>query len=245
MATTISGGAPGVNTAAATVGPAGITFGDATVQTTASAPNYVSTIYTSPATWTKPSTLKAVRVTVLSGGGSGARQTGGPTAVGGGGSTGAYGFGFFPAPSIPGPVAVTVGPGGAAVTGGGVVATAGNAGGTTSFGALISATGASGGDLSYTFPAGGAITTSPTVIGGPGFSNPGFTPAGAILGGFRGASSNFGTGGDGKTATTSNSSSAGTGYGAGGGGITCPNNPGVAGTSGAGTAGFLIVEEFY
>ena len=35
MATTISGGPAGINTAATTVGPAGITFGDATVQTTA------------------------------------------------------------------------------------------------------------------------------------------------------------------------------------------------------------------
>ena len=139
MATTISGtaittttvnAAVIVDSGPASVGPQGITFGDSTVQTSAAAPNYVSTIYTSPATWTKPSTIKAVRVTIVAGGGGG---TGGvfPGTSSSGGGGGAAGYGYFPAPSIPGPTAVTVGAAGSGVTQG----STGGTGGTSSFGA--------------------------------------------------------------------------------------------------------------
>ena len=130
----------------------------------------VRTIYTSPATWTKPATVKAVQVTVCAGGGSGG-YTGHPTWVANGGAGGAGGIGQFTAPSIPGPIAVTVGAGGAAVSTPGF-GVSGNAGGTSSFGSLISASGGGAGTASpggsSPGASGGTITTSSTVWGGSG-----------------------------------------------------------------------------
>jgi hypothetical protein len=93
--------------------------------------NYVMQVYTNTTpggvTWTKPAGLVAVKVTVVGGGG-------GTTNFNGGGGGGAA-IDYIPAPSIPGPVTVTVGAGGVTPT---------FTGGTSSFGAFASATGGGG-----------------------------------------------------------------------------------------------------
>jgi hypothetical protein len=116
-----------------------------------------TTVYTSPGTWTKPATVKRVRITVISGGGGGGGRTGpaGAANVAAGGGAGAAGVKIISAPSIPGPVTVTVGAGGTGGTSG-----VAPSGGTSSFGSFISATGGTGGGSvgNWTPGPGGAVT---------------------------------------------------------------------------------------
>ncbi len=177
----------------------------------------IVTIYTSPASWTKSPTLKAVKVTVCSGGGGGSGSN--PTTPGKGGGGGSVGYLYLPAVSVPGPLTVTVGVGG---TTGGVNGN-GGPGGASSFGALISNPGG-GGATVPTVGAGGTFTPSPVRWGANG--EPGQVRTG-------GASAfQFGYG---------LQDLAGVGYGAGGGGR--PSTPSSVGI--AGNAGVIIVEEFY
>ncbi len=114
-----------------------ITFNDSTTQTTAAKvagfPTAVVFTSTSPGNvWTKPATIKGIKVTVVAGGGGGggipAPNAGAGNRGGGGGGTSIV---VIPAPAIPGPQPITVG------AGGGV----GVSGSTSSFGALVTATG--------------------------------------------------------------------------------------------------------
>jgi hypothetical protein len=89
--------------------------------------NYVMSTYVSPATWTKPADLKAIKVTISGGGGAGGTSPSAAPSPGVPGGGGGFTIGYIPAPSIPGPVAITAGPG------------------TNSFGAFCSATGGSNG----------------------------------------------------------------------------------------------------
>jgi hypothetical protein len=110
----------------------GVTFDDGTTQSTAAtAGNYIMRTITSTSTWTKPSGLKAVKVTLVGAGGNGGTRTN--TVYGSAGGNGGNGGGaieYISAPSIPGPVSVTVG-------------TAPSK--TSSFGAFLSATGGGNG----------------------------------------------------------------------------------------------------
>lgn len=209
---------------------------------------YVIQSYTSPATWTKPTGLKAVRVTVLGGGGaggSGITQTPTPvTSRGAGGGSGAYAQAYYDAPAIPGPLTITAGAG------------------TNSFGALVSCTGgAVGGNSTNSTTAGvggagGSYTPSPATI----IASNGFT--GADSAGSSNVSFNSGTGsgantflglgygglaGAGGTPATTYPGQAGLRYGSGGGGgyRTTPAPTGTSGPGGAGAPGIVIVEEFY
>ena len=181
--------------------------------------NYAMNAYVAPATWTKPTGLKAVKVTVVGAGGTGGTSASASGAYSAGGGGGGAAIEYIPAPSIPGPVAVTAGPG------------------TNSFGAFCSATagtnatpgsnqnGATGGTGT-----GGTFNTTgggggSSVSGGSGMGGP------SILGG----------GGAGRT--TTGAGFAGTNYGGGGSGgyaFTPGAQPG-----GAGAPGIVIVEEFY
>ena len=211
-------------------------------------PAPVVTIYTSPSPWTKSPTLKSVKVTMVSGGGSGGSSNNQATSKAAGGGGGGGGYGFFPAPSIPGPVTVTVGQGGAAVstppsptTG----FTFGNAGTSSSFGALFTITGGSGGQAlsSGTVPIspGGAITIGPTIFGAPGDYGPN-NIANQSAGAGGDAWNSWGQGGTGISTVGNPNPQQATGYGAGGGGY---GGAPLGVPSQAGRAGFVIVEEFY
>jgi len=180
--------------------------------------DYIQRVYTTPATWTKPADIKAVKVRVWGGGGNGGNgaRTPNPGAVnlfGSIGGTGGYSEEYIDSPSLTAPVAVTVG----------------GASGTSSFGAFLSATGGSSGNPGSS---GGSTGT-------PG--NPGTGTGGQInlpgLGGVGG-----GLGQPGKysqdIAGTSTPSRNGVGYA--GGGSSGPNEPG-----GVGAPGAVIIEEYY
>jgi len=220
----------------------------AQLNTTAVGGTPTMTVYTSPATYTKPSTVKSVKVTLLSGGGSGSIYRG-PAASGNGagGGGGAGGFGGIAAPSITSPVAVTVGAGGAAAGPGGSNAyTQGNTGGSSSFGAFLSCTGGAGGS-NNSGGASGSFTPSPTAIGFSGTVGTPSSVPGPVSGGGGNSFQAWGLGavpaplGPGPAP---NPGTTGTGFGAGGSGAQNVNSPGL-GTSGPGTAGYVIVEEFY
>jgi hypothetical protein len=227
------------------IGAPGVIFPDATVQASAAAPNVIATIYTSPSSWTKPATVKFVKVTVVGGGAGGALANGNSRFGGGGGGTG---IGLFPAPSIPGPVTVTVGSGGAAVgPTPGPSGTAGNPGQSSSFGTLITATGgaAPAGPTSAT-ASGGTVTPSPVIYGQSGSAANELsiyidaTPAAPAYKAFAGGNSGFNYGIGGQLTNTGNQTYVARGFGAGGASGT-PSNP----LSQTGTAGVVIVEEFY
>jgi len=195
--------------------------------------------YTSPATWTKPAGLKSVKVTVIGAGGDGGSSTSAaPAYVGaGGGGAGGLAIYFAAAPAIPGPQPVTAGPG------------------TNSFGSIVSCTAGSAGTNGTTpgsnQPGGGGGSATggtiniPGAAGGQGCSS---TPGTEAFGG-QGGSTGFGGGGAASIARAGISNTAlsasASGYGNGGGGAA-RNAPGPATTpGGSGTAGIVIVEEFY
>lgn len=207
------------------------------------------TVAVSPGTWTKPATVKGIKVTVVGGGGSGGTapttNSASATAAGGGGGGGAA-IRLYPAPSLPGPQPYTVG----------------TAGGTSSFGVapipVVSATGGSAGGSAS--PSGATITTLQVAGGGAGGSGSGgnlnFGGSAGIAGsgslspnsplcsgnGGSGGSSFLGGGGAGGN---NGGGSTGSNYGGGGGGggkkgPTAPASPG-----GGGAQGVIIIEEFY
>jgi hypothetical protein len=206
--------------------------------------NFVQQVYTSPATWTKPANVKAARVYVSGGGGGGGSVPSvGPSATktGGQGGQGGTGFKYISAPSIPGPVTVTVGGGGSA----------GATGGTSSFGPFLSATGGTGGS---TNPSPGNVNST-AVNGTPG------TPTGSDVTMYQqtifasgqsifAEAAGFGIVGIAPVPAGGQSNgTAATGRVAGGGGSQTRGvdfgNPGAATTGGAGAGGLIIVEEFY
>ncbi len=221
----------------------GVVFTDSTTQNTAS--DYKQTTFTANGTWTADkSGLKALRVTVVGGGGNGGNASGLTqgkavySSRSGGGGSGGFRVAWVDGPSVPAsPVAVTVA----------------LAGGTSSFGTLVTATGGA------TAPSVGGGASSPTGGGGAGGSStapvspdsncvilngmtglPGSASlAGPNIGGDGGSVRGI-KGGEGGIAA---GVLAATGFGSGGGG-TNRSGPGTNG-GGAGTGGVVIVEEFY
>jgi hypothetical protein len=206
--------------------------------------NYVMNAYTSPATWTKPATLKAVKITVVGAGGAGGAATGPgipPSAAGGGGGAGGAAIRYLDATAIPGPISISAGAG------------------TNSFGSIASATaGATGPAISspgnpYIFTPGGSggVGMPPSSSGTINMSGATGMRGGATLGGgnaiFGGAGANSIFGGAGAlvvtVAGTTIAGQSATGYGSGGGGAVKANAPNSAG--GSGMPGIVIVEEFY
>ena len=213
--------------------------------------NYVMQVYTNTTpggvTWTKPANLVAVKVTVVGGGGGLAAPDQSAGGAGGGGAA----IEYLPAPSIPGPVTVTVGAGGAT--------TAPVTGGTSSFGALCSATGGagggssaggaggtgSGGTINFTGESGGTSSGSGVIVSVPGPSSRILRASVAGAGG----GSIFGGGGSGGASINFNASpptigaivagKAATTYGGGASGKIESNS------SASGFQGVIIVEEFY
>jgi len=234
----------------------------------------IVTTFTSPGTWTKPATVKRVRVTVISGGGAGGGKPSPNRARAGGGGGGGGGIKDIPAPSIPGPVSVTRGAGGAGGTG------TGGAGGTSSFGGFISATGGGGGtpghpsgagvggaggvvtgaDLSLagsnggnngpvSSGGGGAVfaptTFTITTVPGGSYGSPATIAVPSVIGGIS-IFNNIGSrGGNGRANSAGAGGNAPTAFRGGGGGGCLGNGPNPAYNGGSGSAGIIVVEEFY
>jgi hypothetical protein len=201
--------------------------------------DYVMQTFTSPGTWTKPAGLKAVKVTVVGGGGGGGNGNSEFGFVGRCGAAGGAAIRYIPAPSIPGPVTVTRGAGGAgtpAPNSNG--ATRAGTGGTSSFGAFASATGGQGATSSNT-PEPNALTA-----GGVGSSGDLNIRGGQTKDDVRqGGNSIFGGGGR-QTSPNAGGSQAGT-LGGGGGGASPAGSPTGLAAGQAGGDGVIIVEEFY
>ena len=187
--------------------------------------------YASPATWTKPAGLKQVQVTVVGAGGNGGSAPANPgdSGSGGGGGGGGAAIRWIPAPSIPGPVAVTAGPGTNSF-GAFCSATAGSAGGNSGTPALVpgGAGGAgSGGTYNITGGGGGGA--------GGGNSSSGIGGSSILGGGGRGIGTPF------PSVTAGAAGGSFGGGGSGGGKVFTPAGT----TGGAGAGGIVIVEEFY
>lgn len=246
----------GAGTAAMTSVPAATTNNVLTANGTAwvsgtpqGGPAPVVTIYTSPSPWTKSPTLKAVKVTVVAGGGGGPNYVSAPVPKWGSGA-GAVGIGYFPAPTIPGPVTVTVGAAG--TNGGPTPNQVGGTGGTSSFGALITATGGVAAAVpspTNSGGAGGSITPSPTIFGINGMPGGTLKYGGTIVTSptpvtssiYAGGSSGLGMGtGAASIELFNDGPNIGvSAIGYGGGGSASP----TLGKSGG--SGVIIVEEFY
>jgi hypothetical protein len=201
--------------------------------------NYVGRTYTSPNVWTKPSTLKAVKVTVVGGGGNGGLSPGAPAPTGstgfaGGGGGGGAAILYLDAPAIPGsPITITAGAG------------------TNSFGALASATGGSvggNGAKPGVDGAGGAGGTgsipSPAPSGAVTFTGTSGLPGIAPMRSLGGSSQLF------YAATLIIPQPLGNGapnpfYGGGGSGGGNATAAGPTKTGGTGGPGIVIIEEFY
>lgn len=215
--------------AASTLGNVLTSDGTTWVSQVASGGTPIVRIYSSPSPWTKPSTIKAVKVTLVAGGGSGGSSDGPVTNVAGGGGNGGILYGYAQSPAIPGPVTVTVGTGGSA-PGRNV---AGVSGGTSSFGSVFSTTGGVGGG-------GGPSSAGPGASGGAyAITSTSTTSSLQLTSPIPVPVNGYGVHGT-PSATSGVAGTPGTGYGMGGG-----SAQGTSLGGGAGSAGFVIVEEFY
>lgn len=179
------------------------------------------TVAVTPGTWTKPATIKGIKVTVVGGGGSTTTLTTPTTIRGSGGGGGGAAIRLYPAPSLPGPQPYTVG----------------TASGTSSFGVapitVISATGGAGGGNNTSGGAGGIGSNGNMNIGGGGG---GSSTTSSVSG--AGGNSIYGGGGQGASGTASAGAN-GQNYGGGAGGTA------GSGAGGTGATGVVIIEEFY
>lgn len=193
-------------------------------------------LFTASGTYTPTSGVSKALVFVTGGGGSGSIICGG----GSGGGAGATSIYYMPSVSSQ---TVTIGAGGAAVTGRQLY---GNGGGTSSFGSLAVAQGGGGGiesNTAYGLGGLGGTATAGTMllVGGDGHGGPGTASNNTING--AGGASFWGGGGagnfDGQTANS------GRAYGSGGGGVDDYVGGGQTNvTSGGGASGACLVLEF-
>ena len=243
-------GTTGGGTGLTTAGTAGnVLVSDGTNWTSAAGTTGIPVlnVYTSSGTWTKPALLKAIKVTVIGGGGDGANSLAGGQGSGGNGAGGAGGTSIriYAASSLSASHPYTVGA----------------AGGASSFGSspitVITATGGSNGVAGSS--SGSANTYNGSVGGAGGVGSSGTLNAAGQAGGAggtgasaanqcgpggAGGASSLGGGGLGGIGNTSGGSSgtAGGAYGGGGGGAGGGSSSYLGG---AGAAGVVIIEEFY
>jgi hypothetical protein len=189
-------------------------------------------VFTGSGTWTKDTGLQYIIVEVIGGGGNGSTRT--TAGAGGGGGAGAYSKKVLLASEVDATETVTVG------------AVAGTSSFTNNGTTVQSTGGTSVASNTVTGGAGGTATGGEVNISGQA-GGIGQTVASTELGG-DGASSQLGTGGISPQAVptgsgTSYSGIAATGYGAGGSG-SVRGSSGTP-TGGAGSAGIVIVTEYY
>jgi len=209
---------------------------------------YVRNIYTTSGTYTKPAGVKAIKVTVIGGGGGGSGAPSGVT--GAGGTAGGYAEEVIQGPAITPTVPISIGSGG--TPGPGSSGTKGGNGGTTSFGGYVSATGGTGGGPGPVTGNGGqGLGGDINKTGDNHATTKGlFFPLAATVATRMGCSTPMGKGGLIELATLptwpTNSGASkpaalltGDGYGSGGGGGIGPS------VGGDGRPGVVIVEEFY
>jgi hypothetical protein len=199
--------------------------------------DYLMTFYQSPATFTANPATKALKVTVLGGGGgSNPRNQPGDGPQGGGG--GGLAVEYLDSPAITGPVAVTVGAGGA---GTGSPGGTGQTGGTSSFGPFLSATGGQGGNSGSSGGAAG--------VGSGGTYNLTGQSGGTKSVLTKESTGGAGAGGFGftqyQTSTGANNGIAGGNYGSGATAASSSGGPYVPAAPISGSGGFVMVEEFF
>jgi hypothetical protein len=206
--------------------------------------------FTADGTWTKPTGCRYIEAWLIGGGGGGGGGKGAASQTGQGSGGGAGSLTLYKG-DVTGTSSETVTIG-AAGTAGTNAPTAGGNGGATSLGSLADAPGGTGGlsggasatPAGLSGGAGGVAGTNGTLKfpGSPGLPASRYSTTQGLSG--SGASSIFGGGGNGRGSTPGvGDGGAGTGYGAGGGGGYSVSTTGQAG--GAGTAGLIIVKEFY
>jgi len=199
--------------------------------TATSLPGAQGQVFTSSGTFTIPTGITAIKVTVVGGGGGGAAYSAIATTGGGGGGGAAIKFitGLTPG----GTVSVTVGAAGTAATASGAGGATGGTGGTSSFGAYCSATGGAGGNHTTGAPGAGGIGSSGdlNIKGSSGTQSTAFT-IGCSQITFEGAGGSSFMGGGVYAA-------AGGAYGAGGAGRSAGSG---TVTSYAGAAGVVLIE---
>ena len=187
-------------------------------------------------TWTVPTGVTKIKVTILGGGGGGYSVTGASQAGGGGGG-GGYCEAYM---TVTGGAGITysVGAGGGANTAGG---------GTTFNASTLSVGGGAAGGTLASAGAGGTITACPSGMGVAGFVGQSSNFNSMGYGGLPGGNSykGYGIGGsfmveDKGTGSQSNGLNA-QGYGAGGGGSASQTGGGAA-TGGSGTGGMILIE---
>lgn len=216
---------------ATTMSPTAITFNDGSTQATAGGTSVNAiTVGLASGTYTKPATVKSIKVTVVGGGGPGGTMFASPGYRNSGGGGGGAAIRYYPATSIPGPQPYTVG----------------GAGGTSSFGVapitVVSATAGGTGTqnsstTNYFAAAAGGVGSNGNInfVGQPsdlgGGSN---TAGGSSLMGFGGNAYN----------SINNIAFPGVGFGGGGSGVITPVSL-VMLSSGTGSSGVVIIEEFY
>ena len=196
-------------------GGSALEFGDA-----GGGGNYIRRIYTNPATWSYDSSIQAIKVTVVGGGGSGGTGSG-PGSRAGHGQPGGYSDEYISAPALSNPISVTVG----------------GTASTSSFGSCLSATGGNPGNPA---PAGNP--------GNPGSGSGGDQNFANFIGARVDSSMvafGYGSVGGCNSSMDCQLGCPGCGYGGGALGGRGQNFPAFPGAGGTGASGVVIVEEFY
>jgi hypothetical protein len=206
-----------------------------------------TTVLAGASTYNVPANVRALVVEVVGGGGGGggAAGTTSNAAAAGGGGAGAYAMDVLT--SLASSYAYSVGGGG----GGSAAGTGtGTAGTQSTWAAAITAPGGSGGASCATGTAvllsvggaGAAVATGGDVNSGGAPGSPGIRLSATVTVGGNGGSSTFGAGGNG-VANNGAAAASATGFGAGGAGAAVQGA--ATRTGGAGTAGTILVHEYY